>query len=252
MSALIGERWEPPTPSLNKTTEELTVHPKVLRGAHPIEQQTMHDAGLEAFSNSSPESHTVVHHIATLNINATYLITSPYTDLTNQLNLATLDPYTALFALALTFLAPSRPDYATASYASAFNWPTVFSALRDLCHRHSLPWQRHEFHAVIFRSKRRRDFDPDLITQLDRESHREACESGGLLKYWFGSVDGEMRNLATCLWRTREDAVAGGRGPWHCRARAAAREIYESIEFQTHRLVVDAGAHEWRFEEYRE
>jgi hypothetical protein len=33
---------------------------------------------------------------------------------------------------------------------------------------------------------------------LDYESHREACESGGLLKYWFGGPSEERRNLATC------------------------------------------------------
>ncbi|KAK3074178.1 hypothetical protein LTR53_003576 [Teratosphaeriaceae sp. CCFEE 6253] len=199
MSALIGERWEPSMPSLNKNTEEPTIHSKVLQQACPVEQQTMHDTGSDAIPDSSPESHPVVPDFSTLNLHATHLINSPYTSLANQLQLSTLDPPTALFALALTFLTQTRAEYATAPYASAFNWPTVFSALRDLCHRHSLPWQRHAFHVVIFRSTRRRDFDPDpdLIRQLDPESHHEACESGGLLKYWFGSVDGEMRNLAT-------------------------------------------------------
>jgi hypothetical protein len=36
------------------------------------------------------------------------------------------------------------------------------------------------------------------LYKLDYESHAEACESGGLLKYWFGKADGERRNLATC------------------------------------------------------
>ena len=54
------------------------------------------------------------------------------------------------------------------------------------------------------------------------------------------------------IWRNREDAAAGGKGPWHRKARGAAREMYEHISFHTHKLVVEDGAHEWRLEEYRD
>jgi hypothetical protein len=39
-----------------------------------------------------------------------------------------------------------------------------------------------------------------LLHDLDKYSHGEATVSGGLLKYWFGSCDGEERNLATCTF----------------------------------------------------
>lgn len=48
----------------------------------------------------------------------------------------------------------------------------------------------------------------------------------------------------------REDAAAGGRGLWHKKARGAAREMYEMIEFQTHTLVVDDGARSWELREF--
>jgi len=52
------------------------------------------------------------------------------------------------------------------------------------------------------------------------------------------------------IWRNREDAAAGGGGPWHRKARAAAGQMYERIFFYTHRLVIEAGAEQWRLEEY--
>ncbi|KAK4548464.1 hypothetical protein LTR36_009374 [Oleoguttula mirabilis] len=187
-----------------------------------------------------------------LDLQATHIVSSPYTDFANQLDLRTLDQQTRLFAFALTFLGPLCTDYATAPYMASFNWPAVFYHLRALCAQASIQWERQEFYLVIFRSQLRQGVDRDRLGQLDKESHREACESGGLLKYWFGSCDGDMRNLATCIWRNREDAAAGGRGPWHKKARNAAREMYESIFFYTHKLVVEAGATEWRLEEYVE
>ena len=54
------------------------------------------------------------------------------------------------------------------------------------------------------------------------------------------------------IWRNREDAAAGGKGPWHRLARGAAREMYEEISFHTHKLVVEDGAESWKLEEYRD
>ncbi|KAJ3325290.1 hypothetical protein HDU93_002650 [Gonapodya sp. JEL0774] len=184
------------------------------------------------------------------NLDAQHLVSSPYNDLANQLLLTDLTLPLRLFAIALTVMQPIRPDYSTAPYLESFNWPTVFATLRTLCSRVGLHWQRHEFYLVAFRSQRRRDCDPDVLSMLDKRSHEEACASGGLLKYWFGSCDDEMRNLATCIWRHREDAAAGGRGPWHAKARAFARQAYENIQFQTYRFTVDDGARIWFIEEY--
>jgi hypothetical protein len=127
------------------------------------------------------------------------LIASPYTTPTHLLPLDTLDQPTQLLARALTILAPTRDDYATAPYAASFNWPAVFARLQDLCTAHGCPWRgAREFCAVVFRSRLRAGADGEWLHVLDERSHEEACASGGLLKYWFGVADWRGDNLATC------------------------------------------------------
>ena len=53
------------------------------------------------------------------------------------------------------------------------------------------------------------------------------------------------------FWHSREDAVRGGLGPWHRKARAAGRDLYESIEFSTFWFTVLDGCEGYRFEEYK-
>ena len=131
-------------------------------------------------------------------LNATQIKSSPYSDPLNFLNLTELDQPLCLFALALTKLQNVRPDYATAPYMSSFNWDEVFSILRGLCEQTGTQWQGTDFYVVIFRSKLRAEADRARLGELDQMSHQEACASGGLLTYWFGSPDDERRNLATC------------------------------------------------------
>lgn len=52
------------------------------------------------------------------------------------------------------------------------------------------------------------------------------------------------------IWVTREDAAAGGRGSWHRKARVAARDMYETISFHTHSLVVEDGARSWELRDH--
>jgi hypothetical protein len=83
-----------------------------------------------------------------------------------------------------------------------------------------------------------------------------------LLKYWYGVKDDERRNLATCMfmlegivsllliictgfWESREHAREGGKGPWHAKARAAARIWYESIVFKTYLLTIEDDVGGW-------
>jgi len=133
-----------------------------------------------------------------INLEATHLKSSPYDDPLNFLNFSELATQERLFATALTSLQSTRSDYATASYLDSFNWSTVFTLLRDLCTLSGIGWQQQEFYLVIFRSKLQSDADRNKLGELDQKSHQEACESGGLLTYWFGTPDAEMRNLATC------------------------------------------------------
>ncbi|EAW22854.1 uncharacterized protein NFIA_015470 [Aspergillus fischeri NRRL 181] len=183
-------------------------------------------------------------------LDAQLLITSPYNSPLHLLNLQTLDPHSRLLAQALTILRPVRADYATAPYADSFNWPSVFAFLRDLSTREGYTWSRTKFYVVVFRSTLLADADADRLHELDARSHQEAVASGGLLKYWFGTKNARRENLATCVWRSREDAHRGGTGPWHRKARGAAREMYEKIVFTTMELVVGDEVGEWSFAEW--
>lgn len=45
-------------------------------------------------------------------------------------------------------------------------------------------------------------------------------------RYWFGSPDEDGRNLATCVWRSQEDARIGSVGEAHRKAAGATRYLY--------------------------
>lgn len=140
---------------------------------------------------------------STIDLNASYLISSPYNHLANRLVLDHLEIPYRLFAFALTSLKPIRDDYATAPYLESFNWPDVFAHLRDLCRQTGFAWKQLSFYTVIFRSVLLPGIDRGRLALLDQKSHEEACASGGLLKYWFGSTDAELKNLATCEYSPR-------------------------------------------------
>ena len=137
-------------------------------------------------------------------VDENHIVSSPYTDVANLLDIRNLSTPNRLLALALTFLEPVRSDYATAPYLESFNWPIVFHMLRHLCRASDFVWQEQEFYVVIFRSILKPDIDRKRLGELDQASHAEACESGGLLKYWFGKTDDHHKNLATCTFNMRK------------------------------------------------
>jgi hypothetical protein len=126
------------------------------------------------------------------------LISSPYNNPDHYLDLTTLDIPNLLLSKALTALKPLRPDYATAPYTEALNLSTVVDLVRKFAADEKFEWKEQTFYVVSFRSRLKETIDNELLYKLDYESHREACESGGLLKYWFGGPSEERRNLATC------------------------------------------------------
>ncbi|CEJ58983.1 hypothetical protein PMG11_07621 [Penicillium brasilianum] len=182
----------------------------------------------------------------------TRLIASPYNDVPHLLDLETLDTQSRLLALALSFFKSIRDDYATGDYLESFNWNEVFDLVKGFVEAESHTWTRQSFYVVSFRSRLKPGVDQDHLHALDAYSHQEAIASGGLLKYWFGTKNEKEQNLATCIWRTREDARLGGRGPWHAKARAAARELYESIVFSTMELVIEDGVKSWHIGEWND
>lgn len=69
-------------------------------------------------------------------------------------------------------------------------------------------------------------------------------------RYWFGVPDAEGRNLATCVWRSRDDAIKGGVGPAHRRAAGAARHNYTEWRIERLALIFDDEVKDWAIEEW--
>ncbi|RMZ87023.1 hypothetical protein DV736_g5753, partial [Chaetothyriales sp. CBS 134916] len=168
-----------------------------------------------------------------------WLAVSPYLEQEHLLDLTTLDVHCLLFALSLTCLEAATDDYAIVRYENSLNLDALAAELRRLVDRHRIKWRQRDFYVVEFRSRLKESIDNDLLFKLDKESHREATESGGLLKYWYGVPNKERRNLATCFWRHKEDAIKGGLGPWHKQARAIIPQMYEEIHVIGLRLTID-------------
>ncbi|KAJ5459273.1 hypothetical protein N7530_011217 [Penicillium desertorum] len=182
----------------------------------------------------------------------TRLIASPYNSVPHLLDIAALERQDRLFALALAYLKPIRDDYATAEYTESFNWTEMFDLLRAFSQAEDHTWKSQSYYVVIFRSTLLPGIDSDRLYELDARSHQEAIASGGLLKYWFGAKNDKHQNMATCIWRNRNDARLGGRGPWHAQARAAATTMYEQIRFTTLRLVIEDGVQSWELSDWKE
>lgn len=174
-----------------------------------------------------------------------HIVQSPYTEPEHLLDLDTLDRENGLLARALSVMKHTRDDYATAPYAESFNWSEVMDELKRLVQVEGQGFQETSFYVVAFRSQIKPSTDYSHLGDLDKAAHAEAVESGGFLKYWFGEPDPELRNLATCLWRSREDALAGGRGPAHRKAAGSTRALYAYWKIDQHRLTVRENAESW-------
>jgi hypothetical protein len=126
------------------------------------------------------------------------LVVSPYTAPSHLLRLNTVSKPNQLLAKALTHMMAVRDDYATAPYIESFNWSTVIEALSEMAREEAYQWQPEIFYIVVFRSRVRAVTNRVDLGLMDAKAHEEAMESGGLLKYWFGEPDANLRNLATC------------------------------------------------------
>lgn len=85
-------------------------------------------------------------------------------------------------------------------------------------------------------------FVPCPVTKANRR-----CDAG---RYWFGTPDRNLRNLATCIWRSREDARKGGTGPAHKEAIKAVRTMYAEWKIDQHRLIIRDGVSSWDLVEW--
>ncbi|TQN73992.1 UPF0643 protein [Colletotrichum shisoi] len=174
-----------------------------------------------------------------------FLVHSPYTDPEHLLDLETLDDENALLARALSRLECLREDYATADYVESFNWGDVMAEVKRLVQSTGKTFKETSFYIVAFRSTIPPSTAYEDLGVLDKAAHAEANQVGGFLKYWFGSPDSEGRNLATCLWRSRPDAIKAGHGPAHRKASRATASMYSFWQIDRHQLVIRDGAESW-------
>ncbi|KAF7564119.1 hypothetical protein G7046_g66 [Stylonectria norvegica] len=209
-----------------------------------IDIQTAPGAGVPVFTKD--DTHVEITELGQEFLtDGRHLIQSPYSEKEHQLDLETLDHENALLARGLTKLQALREDYATASYLESFNWPQVIEEVKRLAEQSGKPFKETSFYIVAFRSQIKPSTEYAHLGRLDKAAHAEAVASGGFLKYWFGAPDPELRNLATCIWRTRQDAKDGGTGPAHRRAAGATRSLYAFWQIDQHRLIIRDNAESW-------
>ncbi|KAJ6131220.1 hypothetical protein N7523_001680 [Penicillium sp. IBT 18751x] len=262
------------TPAINRTLNQLDTvnekpkiflqllhHTQVTKDFDLLKFAAAAARQLQQFNNSTIDTDTDAR-----------LISSPYNDPAHLLDLNRLDTQNRLLSLALASFRPIRDDYATAAYLDSFNWQEVFDRVKAYADAECHEWTTQSFYVVEFRSVLNPGIDQDRLHALDAYSHQEATTSGGLLKYWFGTKNEKRQNLATCecilfvswvvsiddlvfplgIWRSREDARLGGLGPWHVKARAAAREMYETIVFTTMKLEIGDDVKDWKISPWHE
>ncbi|KAL8809254.1 MAG: hypothetical protein Q9223_006685 [Gallowayella weberi] len=173
------------------------------------------------------------------------LVVSPYTSRAHLLDLNLLNHAQILLAKALTILSPSTQAYATSPYINSFNWESVFGLLAARVKAEGFVWREQFFYVIIFRSQVPASTDRGDLAVLDAKAHAEAMASGGLLKYWFGTPDADGRNLATCIWRRREDAQPGSSGEGHKAAMRATINMYTEWQVERRKLIVGDNAETW-------
>eukprot|EP00250_Pteridium_aquilinum_P017626 c23712_g4_i1 orf=523-1014(+) len=112
-----------------------------------------------------------------------------------------------------------------------FDWKQVCSKLEGL-----VQFEHHKFYMVVFRSKRCEGADSDLLYASDAEAHEEAKQSGGLLMYWYGSLNDHRECFATCIWKSREDALKASKLSKHALAAKLASQMYEFYHLEKYWL----------------
>ncbi|KAI4149902.1 MAG: hypothetical protein LQ340_004383 [Diploschistes diacapsis] len=183
-------------------------------------------------------------------------VSAGYTDKeTYLIDLNSLDLSDQLMTKALEHMSEVRSDYAVYSevdYKNAFNWPQLLKVLRDLARDSDYLWsEQRQYHVIAFYSQLKPSMNMSenmikLLYSLDSAAFEEAMEGGGLLKYWFGKPDEELRNLATCVWRSKAEANAVRKKPRHIKAKVEGSPMYRNILIKELQLTVETGLKDLR------
>jgi hypothetical protein len=117
-------------------------------------------------------------------------------------------------------ISPRHSDYATLSIEDGFDWSSLSRCLFD------------RLYLVVFRSVRRPEVDLDLLRDHDDRAFEEALASGGLLRYFKGTVNEVGECLSFCLWETREQARKAADAASHRSAAGVSAQLYLSYSLE--------------------
>ncbi|KAI8617793.1 hypothetical protein BC830DRAFT_1049878, partial [Chytriomyces sp. MP71] len=139
----------------------------------------------------------------------------------------------ALIELGLNYFRAITENYFLAPLPETFNWNQVAGLLGKY-------WTG-DWYIVAFRSVRNDRADAKALYEADGLAHKEALESGGLLKYWYGTLNEKRQCLAMCIWSSREFARLATKKPYHRLASSLAAEMYESYTLERWSLTKKSG-----------
>lgn len=114
-------------------------------------------------------------------------------------------------------ISPIHPDYATRPIQEGFDWASTLAGSRF-----------DRLYLVVFRSVRLPTADLEVLREYDDRAYAEALESGGLLRYFKGTMNERRECLSFCLWETREQAVKAAGASSHQSAAGISVRMYES------------------------
>lgn len=183
----------------------------------------------------------------------TRIRSSPYHEHRHWLDLTKETINYQIIALALQSFHPVTEKYAFDSYHESFNISEIVQLIKQYSEQIHHKFTNTSVHIVAFRSilhdevkqsSKRRQF----LAEVDKASHLEANESGGLLKYWFGVPDDENgQNLATCWWVSKNHAIIGGGGKAHRSGMKVVKSWFKHWKVEEYQLVVNDNASSYTF-----
>ncbi|KAI8578406.1 hypothetical protein K450DRAFT_247770 [Umbelopsis ramanniana AG] len=151
-----------------------------------------------------------------------------------QTNIPHLRPIDYVFSeRSLKYLHTITAEYFRTPLTEAFNWNEAAERLGEE--------QEGEWFIVAFRSIRNEQADHKKLYDADALAHEEAIRSGGLLKYWYGTLNENRECLAMCIWSNRDFAKIATTKPLHLKAVSLARQMYESYQLERYQLVKRKG-----------
>ncbi|KIJ49344.1 hypothetical protein M422DRAFT_204535 [Sphaerobolus stellatus SS14] len=143
--------------------------------------------------------------------------------LITETRLPDIDPASLSLHKALHRFRPLDDSYAAKPYAEAFNWGELELPIEE----------EREWYCVAFRSLRKNGSDGGPLYEADRLAHEEAIRNGGLILYWYGVPSPETGlNLATCIWQSRQHAIAANGRSNHVIAARLAKDAYERYDLE--------------------